>query len=231
MQLRHGAHRRLLPVLPLRRVPVDGHGQAAFARPRPREGVKESVRGAVIHLAEDAADRKRRREQREEIERRVFQRALDRERPPHLRGEHRLGHLRSLQLHEPAAMDFGGVQNAVDRPEARDGAGRERPHLLGVGNVSAGDHHLRARRFEGQESLDIPASLLRAGMRRRPIGPGFARGKLHIPREHELGPHGPGEALGERQVDLSEAAGQQVDAAFAQTRRRRRVCGVRLGLE
>ena len=171
------------------------------------EGIEERVRGDVVDLPEAALERRERRAEREELHRPLAHEIREHERAGDLGRQHVGRGRRRLERDDAAAGDARGVNDAVDRAEAREGRVARLAHGPGIGGVGRRGDHLRAGGFEGGD-------LFRRNTAAR--------------RQQKTRAVDAGQVIGERSADAAGRSGDPVRAAVLEPRRRGRA-GTRAG--
>ncbi|AKA09249.1 hypothetical protein SAZ_41500 [Streptomyces noursei ZPM] len=120
-----------------------------------------------------------------------------------------------LQLHQAAAGDAGGVDDAVERAEPLAGGGQGRAHLGRVGHVGGEHQYLRAELLQGGDCADLGGGGVLGVVGGEPVVPVVPGGECGASHQDEAGPGGAGQVCGEGAADAAESAGDQVDALLA----------------
>ena len=182
--------------------PVDDGRRHASAAELPRVGVLERASGGVVRLPRAVDQRRRRREEHEEVERLADQCAVEVHRSGELDPEH-IVEIGPRHVRQHAIAQHGrAVDGAVDHPEATPGLGDSSRQLRRVGRIRPEVESVAAAlRHRSDPVPDL-------GVLDAPADPGHVR------------PVSPREVTAQREADPAGTAEQDIGAAFAELRAR-----------
>src|SRR5437868_409274 len=126
-----GRHTNLFP-----RAPIYRKGQGAGLLPIIGcEGIKKGIGGGVINLAKPADHRAQRREEHQEIGRRILEHALEHASAGDLRRKDRFDGFARLQLNHASAGNSSGVNHSIEAAELVARARNDAAHRLLIGDI------------------------------------------------------------------------------------------------